>query len=112
MQRIISAFILGLAITSAGTALAEESTHAESPQAHAVGDAEVFPHPQISTDGGWAASMWVVVLFGFFLPAAILGPIVRRETPEEVPPAHSHEEPTGASGHHGHSGTHAEDPHH
>jgi hypothetical protein len=41
-----------------------------------------------------------------FLSAAVIGPIVRLNMPEELPPpAHSHDEPPGTSHHHGASGT-------
>ena len=115
MRHRISALLIGSTLAMAGVVLAAE--HAGAP--HSSGHADVihaaedsFPHPHISEDGGWAGAMVIVILLGFFLPAAVIGPIVRADTPEEVPPAHSHDEPPSASGHHGHSGTHAEEPHH
>jgi hypothetical protein len=60
-------------------------------------------HPVISDDGAWAGSVVIVVL-GLFLAAAVIGPIVRANMPEDVP-LESHDEPPGSSGHHGASGT-------
>jgi hypothetical protein len=62
------------------------------------------PHPVLPADARWAGSLMIVVLLGFFLAAAVVGPIVRAEMPQEIPPAHSHDEPPGTSGHHGKSG--------
>ena len=63
------------------------------------------PHPTVSPDGSWVPIILIVV-GGLFLAAAVIGPIVRANMPEEIPPpAHSHDEPPGASHHHGASGT-------
>jgi hypothetical protein len=56
-------------------------------------------------DGTWAGVM-VIIILAMFLAAAVIGPIVRANMPEEVPETHSHDEPPGASHHHGHGGTH------
>ena len=62
-------------------------------------------HPVLSGNGSWVPIM-LIVIGGMFLAAAVIGPIVRANMPEEVPPpAHSHDEPPGASHHHGKSGT-------
>src|SRR5438552_18551456 len=52
----------------------------------------------------WPAVMVFLVLVMFFM-AVVIGPIVRAQAPPEMPPTHSHDEPPGASHHHGHSGT-------
>lgn len=62
------------------------------------------PHPILSGNGSWVPIMLIIV-GGLFLAAAVIGPIVRANAPEEVPPAHSHDEPPGTSHHHGKSGT-------
>ena len=62
------------------------------------------PHPILSSNGSWVPIM-VIVVGMLFLAAAVIGPIVRANAPEEVPPAHSHDEPPGSSHHHGKSGT-------
>ena len=64
---------------------------------------ESAQHPILSDSGGWVPVMLMVV-GGLFLAAAVIGPIVRANAPEEVPPAHSHDEPPGSSHHHGRSG--------
>jgi hypothetical protein len=61
-------------------------------------------HPVLSSDSTWAGIMLILILGAFFLPAAVIGPIVRALSPQEVPPS-AHDEPPGTSGHHGKSGT-------
>jgi hypothetical protein len=64
-----------------------------------------YPHPTIpDADVSWPTLVIAGVLL-MFVCAAVVGPIARMEMPEEVPPAHSHDEPPGASGHHGAGGT-------
>ena len=115
MRSWIAVLMLGAAVASAEHALAAEphgATHDGAAHGGVHATADTFPHPHLSEDGSWAGAMAIIILLGFFLPAAVIGPIVRANTPEEVPPAHSHDEPPGASHHHGSSGTHAEEPHH
>jgi hypothetical protein len=88
------------------TGAAQTPAHAESDAAHGDGVSahhDDVPHPTKSKDADWAGVVIIIVL-GMFLAAAVIGPIVRANAPEEVPPAHSHDEPPGASHHHGHSG--------
>ena len=61
-------------------------------------------HPLLSINGSWVPII-LILIGGLFLAAAVIGPIVRANTPEEIPPAHSHDEPPGSSHHHGKSGT-------
>ena len=61
------------------------------------------PHPELSPNPDWAGVMLILIL-GLFVAAAVIGPVVRANMPEEVPPAHSHDEPPGTSHHHGRSG--------
>lgn len=84
--------------------------HAEATDAHPVSEdgahdgshdaGPVPPHPKIIWP--WLVLIGVVTMFVF---AAVIGPISRLVAPpEEVPPTHSHDEPPGASHHHGASG--------
>jgi hypothetical protein len=116
----IAALILGATLSLAGIAPAQEhaatSHAAPGPTTHRTAEAQAteadaLPPPVISDDGSWAGAMVIIILLGFFLPAWVIGSIVHTETPEEVPPAHSHDEPPGASHHHGPGGTYTEDPH-
>jgi hypothetical protein len=52
----------------------------------------------------WPFPVLFIILMTF-LAAAVLGPIIRAQSPPEMPPTHSHDEPPGASHHHGESGT-------
>lgn len=63
----------------------------------------IDPHPVISSDGTWAGTV-VIMIVALFVAAAVIGPIVRANLPEDVP-LESHDEPPGSSGHHGASGT-------
>jgi hypothetical protein len=107
-------WIAGAVLAVSGVAMAqhgaEAQPHGATPMVHEGHGEEVdnAPHPMLPHDADWASSMVAVILL-MFAGAMIIGPIVRASTPEEVPPAHSHDEPPGASGHHGHSGT--IDPH-
>jgi hypothetical protein len=57
-------------------------------------------HPTLSTNGSWVPVMLIIVA-GMFLAAAVIGPIVRANMPEEIPPsAHSHDEPAHPSNQH------------
>jgi hypothetical protein len=77
----------------------------ESSAAHAEESA-----PAVSPDASWATPILSIILI-LFAGAIVIGPIIRANTPEELPPpAHSLDEPPGASGHHGTSGTLTEPP--
>ena len=96
-------------------AKSEPAAHHESAgeSAHGAGvhAADPNPHPTIPDDASWAKPLvWAILLAGFGM-AIVVGPIMRANTPEELPPpAHSHDEPPGTSGHHGTSGTLNEPP--
>ena len=71
-------------------------------------------HEAADHDGGpvspdthhrWPIPLMILIL-SLFVAAAVIGPIVRAQAPPpEMPATHSHDEPPGASHHHGHSGT-------
>ena len=67
--------------------------------------------PELSKDSHWARWMVLTILI-LFAAAWGIGWVVRSQTPEEVPPAHSHDEPPGASHHHGASGQLNPEPDH
>lgn len=77
----------------------------------AAHDTEVDAHPDLSADDGWAYIVVKSIVIMFIL-AALAGLLVGRNVPQEVPPAHSHDEPPGSSHHHGKSGTLMPDAHH
>ena len=89
------ALLLTLIICS--TSLAQENSSAEH-------GADNVAHPVLSEDASWTPIM-LMVIGGMFVAAAVIGPIVRLNMPEEVPPAHAHDEPPGTSHHHGTTGT-------
>src|SRR5690242_18387527 len=81
-------------------------SHAATAAAHesSLEAADVTPHPVLSSNADWTGGLMLVIALMFVL-AIPIGAFVRASVPEEVPPAHSHDEPPGTSGHHGHSGT-------
>jgi len=48
-------------------------------------------HPMYASSSDWVAS-FLIGSAGLFLAAMVIGPIVRAEAPDAVPPAMSHEE--------------------
>ena len=93
-----------------------KSEHAANPQhgeRHPTPAHLTYAHPTVPRANSlWPGTMliWVGLMF---VCAAIIGPIVRSEIPpEEAPHTHSHDEPPGSSGHHGHSGTIQPGPEH
>jgi hypothetical protein len=75
------------------------STTAPSQATH-----DLAPAPILSHEIGWAKQM-LIGLGGLFLVATVFGVIYRRSLPDELRPIHAHDEPPGASEHHGPSGT-------
>ena len=60
--------------------------------------------PVVSVETDWLRPA-LVVAAALFVAALLIGPIYRHSQPEEFLPTHSHDEPPGASHHHGVSGT-------
>jgi hypothetical protein len=87
--------------------LAATTVLAEDPHAPAAHGQDTYP--LLSADATWAGVMVIIVIGGFFLPAAVIGPVARALAPEEEPVTTSHDEPPGSSHHHGPEG--ADDPH-
>lgn len=80
-------------------------------QEHAGAPADGSPHPIISHESSWAGVMLIIIL-GMFLTAGMIGFILNLMGLDQLPVAHSHDEPPGASGHHGKSGTVDRHDHH
>ncbi|HEY7116106.1 MAG TPA: hypothetical protein VH475_05955 [Tepidisphaeraceae bacterium] len=59
--------------------------------------------PVLSDQTQWVRNL-LVSFAGLFVVAALMGPVLRKEHPEDLPPTHSHDEPPGASHHHGAGG--------
>ena len=114
MKTLTSMIILAVSLTCSDVAHAQipPGAHASVPPAvdphHATVDAHAASQsgqPVLPRNAAWAGVMVIVILLGFFLPAAVIGPIARALAPEDEPVTHSHDEPPGASHHHGHHGT-------
>jgi hypothetical protein len=56
--------------------------------------------PFLSHQPEWVGIM-LIIIAGVFLMALAIGLAVRANAPDEVPPTHAHDEPPGASHHHG-----------
>ena len=66
---------------------------------------DVGPVPPDRDDTRWVGVVLILIVTLFVL-AAVIGPVARAHAPPaEMPPTHSHDEPPGASHHHGSSGT-------
>lgn len=103
---------LCITLTMAMTGYAAAQEHAEPSGTHDAGqhDSAVRPgespsHPVITENSTWAGVLVIVIVGGFFLPAAVIGPIARALAPEDEPVTTSHDEPPGSSHHHGADGT-------
>ena len=100
IPRILCVLILFAAVSWLQTARAAE------PKEHAAASRhppEIESHPAQPEDTEWAHTV-IVVILTLFIAAIPVGIIVRANMPEEIPITHSHDEPPGASGHHGPSG--------
>lgn len=100
---------LGVAAWSSAANVEHAAPGGEEHGAAGAVHAEPMPVPPV---GARWAGVVVIVILALFLAAAVIGPIVRANAPEEIPPAHSHDEPPGASHHHGKSGTLNPEPEH
>jgi len=121
MMAVMIACALAVGLSSFARAADTHATeHGVMPEHSAAAHGEThaaaqvsYPHPILPRANNlWPGTMliWVGLMF---LCAAIIGPIVRSEMPsDEAPHTHSHDEPPGASGHHGASGTVQPGPEH
>jgi hypothetical protein len=125
----IGLFVLALALVAwvapLATAQPHEPAHDPAPAAETEGAAgreeaardasahEGATHEGSAHDAGpvapdtrhrWPAPT-LFIIGVFFVMALVIGLIVRAHAPPEMPPTHSHDEPPGASHHHGESGT-------
>ena len=106
----LSTFLLGAVMTLGMSTVSFAQTAAEeAPQEAATKLA--YPHPVVPADAPWAGAI-VVLILGMFAAAAGVGVVVRANAPQEVPVAHSHDEPPGTSHHHGPGGTVQPGPEH
>jgi hypothetical protein len=73
--------------------------------AQPVVQSALSPHPILPAPSSWPAYFFRATA-ALFVLAAVIGPILRKEAPQDLPPpTHSHDEPPGSSHHHGPSGT-------
>jgi hypothetical protein len=70
-----------------------------------------YAHPTLPAEAAWPGAT-VILILAMFVAAAAVGVVVRLDAPQEVPTAHSHDEPPGASHHHGPGGTVQPGPEH
>ena len=125
MTRILLTTVV-VVLVATGVAFAQEAhpeaadhgTAAKPDHATGVDPAHGGDHhdagPAIRPDRGnvWPGVVLILVATMFAL-AAVIGPIARMHAPPvEMPPAHSHDEPPGASHHHGTGGTINPEPGH
>src|SRR4051812_42604712 len=106
IQRIIAALI----VLAMGTPLIAQEQNRRGVDARAEGGVvqntiASDARPMLPLDpSAWAGSMLIIIL-AMFLMAAVVGPIVRSEVPQEAPDSHSHGDDEHADAH-GHSEGH------
>jgi hypothetical protein len=100
-----------LMLTAAALANNDSPARVQRPALVHQESAPSYSHPMMPNSTTWVGAM-VIIVAGMFLAAAVIGPYVRWEMPEEVPVAHSHDEPPGTSHHHGPGGTVQPGPEH
>src|SRR4051812_4948933 len=108
MRRVLAVAML-LLIAHVAFAQTREAAPAATGESEVSTDAGVAAtvaesRPILDDDPYWTPIAFILIAM-LFLSAAVIGPIVRLNMPEEIPPAHSHDEPPGTSHHHGASGT-------
>jgi len=92
MRVLKIAVVVATCLLCSSVALAQDAhdPHTATTDAHAGSDPGL---PVVPGDASWAGVMVIVVLVGFFLPAAVIGPIARALVPEEEEPdAHTHDD--------------------
>ena len=86
-----------LLLGSARPAIADEMPADNGPDIRTTA-APDETHPIYSNDANWTGAV-LATIAGLFLAALVIGPIVRAEAPQAVPPAMSHEEDPAADRH-------------
>jgi len=88
------------------------AAHSSAGPSHDGGGHDEGPVPPADKSPVWAGVVLILIL-AMFVMAAVIGPVARAHAPPaEMPPTHSHDEPPGASHHHGASGTINPEPGH
>ena len=126
-------FVARLAAAQESPGAAEHgkaAAHSDAAGGHDAPHATPHAEPHGKTGGGHAAdhhagpvppndhkALWpgvlLILILTMFALAAVIGPIARMHAPPaEMPVTHSHDEPPGASHHHGSSGTISPEPGH
>ena len=106
MKALPTLILLATCLTCSGMALAQDAHRAQPPPPHATEPSRTptdaahaggtSGRPVLPHDASWAGVMVIVILLGFFLPAAVIGPIARALAPEDEPETHSHDEHGGS----------------
>lgn len=112
MQKTMVGLSVVMLLLAVSTTNAADAPHAAGTDAATTrGEAEATAHPHqrpVLPENSPLPGTMLIVIFGlFFLPAAIVGPVVRYHAPDQVPDASSHDE-HGAGAHdaHGHDRAH------
>jgi hypothetical protein len=102
---LLSLAACGFASVARAQEHASPAPQLASPE-HADAAADREPHPVLPAPQPWH-TITVILIVSLFVCALAVGVMVRLNSWEEEipPPAHSHDEPPGASHHHGRSGT-------
>jgi hypothetical protein len=118
MKALTTLIILATCLTFSSAAPAQDAhraqpatPHATEPSATSADDdahaSGAVRQPVLPRHAAWAGVMVIVILLGFFLPAAVIGPIARALAPEDEPVTTSHDEHGGSHDHGHHDTAHA-----
>jgi hypothetical protein len=89
MRFLLLAVVLSFSSAIYAEALPPASDAGDASTADARSAAESDTHPTLSTDATWAGSV-LIGIAGFFVAAMVVGPMVRAEAIEQLPPAADH----------------------
>jgi hypothetical protein len=89
---MIAVLLIASAVAAQGVAPEEQSETGASVR---VDHRDAYPAPTLSPDDGWARKLIAAILLGLFLPAAIIGPWVRKRVAPQLPELHDQEEQSG-----------------
>jgi hypothetical protein len=79
-------------LSLASVAAAQGAQPTDPAVAQKVQPQDSYPHPELSSSDHWAGTMVLIISLGFFLPAAIIGPWIRRLSATDMPELHDREE--------------------
>lgn len=94
MKRLFAASLL-LGLASLGFAAQEHGHAPADTHAAPAPHIDTEPHPNLSLNPAWTRNT-VLAIAGLFAAAAVVGPIIRANRPEQPPADHAHDDHAAA----------------